>query len=99
MTIARIIQSGAHIETRNGSLVRGIFMGEMDAQGQERRTPFHCYLDSSGRVINSPKVPKRRNQDHDNTLSRQLPLWSCALFIPGRTHHERYQVQLLHLLP
>jgi len=61
VTIARIIQSGAHIETRNGSLVRGVFMGEMDGQGQERRTPFHCYLDSSGRVINSPKMEKSRS--------------------------------------
>jgi hypothetical protein len=52
---ARIIRRGEFIETRNGFLVKGVLLGEMDAQGQERQTPHHCYLDAGGSVVSSEK--------------------------------------------
>ena len=52
---ARIIRHGEFIETRNGFLVKGVLLGEMDAQGQERQTPHHCYMDAGGGLVSSER--------------------------------------------
>lgn len=53
---ARIIRRGEFITTRNGFLVKGVMLGEMDAQGQERQTLYHCYLDADGSIVSSEKT-------------------------------------------
>ncbi|HBE92942.1 MAG TPA: hypothetical protein DDW55_10580 [Gammaproteobacteria bacterium] len=53
---ARIINGGDVVKTQNGMLVKNIVMGEMDEQGQEKKVPFHCYLDASGNIVSSGKT-------------------------------------------
>jgi hypothetical protein len=53
---ARIIRQGEVVDTHKGLLVHNIIVGEMDERGQERRVPFHCYMDAGGNMISNGRT-------------------------------------------
>ncbi len=67
---ARVIKRGKANKTQNGYLVEALLVGEMGADGQEQRYSFSCYVDGTGKLLNTHRGSAALGS---NTMTDTLP--------------------------